>query len=84
MATGHPVIIAVDTPSNPLEQARAGLTVPPENPDALAAGILKLSHMSLEELASMGRHGRIFVEDHHDMKDLARRFGEALAESRQR
>lgn len=78
MAAARPIVIAVDTPFNPVAAAGAGLTTPPEDPAAVAAAIKALCEMSLEERREMGLRGRRYVEAHHDMVQLARRFEACL------
>lgn len=78
MAAARPVVIAVDTPFNPVAAAGAGLTTPPEDPAAVAAAIKTLCEMSLEERREMGLRGRRYVEVHHDMVQLAKRFEACL------
>ena len=81
MAAGKPVIFAGHSANNPVEEARCGLTVPPEDPHALAETILKLQSMSLEEREAMGRRGRAYVEAHYDIKLLTGRLERTLEEA---
>jgi glycosyltransferase involved in cell wall biosynthesis len=71
MAAGRPVIFTASAANNPVEEARCGLTVPPQNPQALAEAVIKLYQMSPEERAEMGKRGREYVEKHHDIRKLA-------------
>lgn len=58
MAAGKPVILAVDgDAADIVKDAGCGLTVPPQDPEALAQAILKLSEISREELDRMGKLG---------------------------
>ena len=54
MAAGRPVIIAVDTPLNPVAEAAAGLTIPPEDPHELADAIRTLARMAVSERSAYG------------------------------
>ena len=78
MAAARPIIIAVDVPSNPVAEAGAGLSVPAEDPAALAQAIKRLLTLSPEERWQMGLRGRRHVEAHHDMARLAERFEACL------
>ena len=80
LAVSRPVIFSVDTPVNPVERAGAGLTIAPEDPEALAGAVRKLSAMDASELESMGVRGRSYVMEHHDLEMLAGRVGDALHE----
>jgi len=71
MASGRPVIFTASAANNPVEEAHCGLTVPPENPQALAEAVIKLYQMSPEERAEMGKRGREYVEKYHDIRKLA-------------
>ena len=71
MAASRPVIFSVNSPNNPVEEAQAGLTVPPEEPHALARAVKELLEMSPEERWQMGLRGREYVEKHHSFQRLA-------------
>jgi glycosyltransferase involved in cell wall biosynthesis len=79
MMAGVPVLHAVDAGNDPVADAQCGLTVPPESPDAVAAGLRQLAALSAEERQAMGRRGREFVRAHHSYEVLARRFIEAVS-----
>ncbi|MBC7080574.1 MAG: glycosyltransferase family 4 protein [Methanothrix sp.] len=80
MAVAKPIIFCVNAPHNPVEEARCGITVPPRQPEALANAILKLYQMSPEDRAAMGRRGRAYVEEHHDIRKLAERLEGVLVD----
>jgi glycosyltransferase involved in cell wall biosynthesis len=71
LAASKPLILVGEPANNPVEEAHCGLTVPPENPQALAEAVIKLYQMSPEERAVMGKRGREYVEKHHDIRKLA-------------
>ena len=79
MMAGVPVLHSVDAGNDPVADSRCGLTVPPESPDAVAAGLRQMAALSAEERHAMGERGRLFVRAHHSYAVLARRFIEALA-----
>jgi len=83
MAAGRPVLLAGRAPDNPVEKARCGLTVPPEDPEALAEALLRLLQMPPEERKALGRRGREYVEQHHAIPVLTERLLECLEEGRQ-
>ncbi|MFC6619068.1 glycosyltransferase family 4 protein [Deinococcus radiophilus] len=78
LASERPVIFAINTSYNAVDQAQAGITIPPEDPQALADALLRLSRLPESERRAMGERGRAYVEEHHDMRRLARRLGNAL------
>ena len=78
MMAERAVLHSVEAGNDPVAEAQAGLTVPPENPQAVAEGIRALARMSADERAAMGRRGRAFVLAEHTYPVLARRFLDAL------
>lgn len=74
MAAARPVICAVRAGNNLVEQARAGLCVPPDDPQAVADAIITLAGMSYQERWQMGLRGREYVEKHYNVDVLARRL----------
>jgi len=78
LAASKPLILAGKPANNPVEEARCGLAVPPQNPQALAEAVIQLYQMSPEERAEMGKRGREYVEKHHDIRKLAAHLEEVL------
>ena len=74
MAAKKPIIIALNAGNDPVNEALCGINVPPENPKALAEGILKMKKLSNEERQQMGKNGFDFVQKNHDYKVLAKKF----------
>lgn len=70
-AAARPVVIAVDTPLNPVEAAGAGVTTPPEDPAAVAAAVRAVRDLTPSERTAMGLRGRDYVEKHHDLRKSA-------------
>lgn len=69
-ASGEPVIMAGNTVNDVVREARAGITVEPENPEALAEGIVKILEMAPEEREKLGANGRVYVEKYHSIRVL--------------
>ncbi len=80
LAAKRPLILAGNPANNPVEEAHCGLTVPPRDPEALAEAVIKLYQMPPEERAAMGRRGREYVEEHHNIVKLAERLEQLLRE----
>jgi glycosyltransferase involved in cell wall biosynthesis len=78
MAMGRPTVVAMEAANNPVEEANAGLTVPPENPRALADAIVRLSSMSYGQRRLLGLNARKHVVENHDYRVLARRYNDVL------
>ena len=72
------VLHAVQAGNDPVGESGCGLTVLPDDPQAVAQGLLQLAARSPDERRSMGERGRAFVLAHHTYPVLARRFLDAL------
>ena len=71
MAAAKPIVFAAKATRNPIEEAHCGLTVPPEDPEALAEAVIRLYRMPEEERKAMGCRGREYVEKYHAVPILA-------------
>jgi len=80
LAAGKPLILAGDLVDNPVKQAHCGLTVPPQNPEALAEAIVSLSRMPKEERETMGRRGREYVEKNYAIPVLVDKLIQCIEE----
>jgi glycosyltransferase involved in cell wall biosynthesis len=79
MMAARPVLHSVEAGNDPVAEAGCGLTVTPESPAAVAAGLRTLAALSPAERAAAGARGRAFVLAHHSYPVLARRFIEAVS-----
>lgn len=81
LSAGRPVIVAMDGPAADLvRDARAGLVVPPEEPQAMAEAFLALAALNTEELDAMGRRGRACVQERFAKEKVIGLYEELLAE----
>jgi glycosyltransferase involved in cell wall biosynthesis len=78
MMAGRPVLHSVEAGNDPVAEAACGLTVAPEDPQAIAQGLKRLAALKPGERKSMGERGRQFVLRHHSYPVLAARFLAAL------
>lgn len=78
LASRKPVIFACKTRYDPVAIAGAGISVPPEEPEALAHAMLALSTTPPSQLAEMGNRGRRYVENHHAIKKLGSQLDRLL------
>ncbi|HEX2013215.1 MAG TPA: glycosyltransferase family 4 protein [Roseateles sp.] len=79
MMARRPVLHSVEAGNDPVHEAGAGLTVAPEDPQAVAEGLRRLAALPAAERAAMGERGRRFVLAQHTYPVLAQRFIEALS-----
>lgn len=82
MMAGVPVLHSVEAGNDPVAEAGCGLTVAPEDADAIAAGLRRLAALPADERRAMGERGRHFVLANHTYPVLARRFIEACEGAR--
>lgn len=80
MYSGKPIIQAIEAGNDMVSEAGCGITVEPENPDAIAEAIIKLIAKPEEELALMGRKGKEFVIKNHDYKIISENFLNLMSE----
>ncbi len=74
MAAARPVILAAAAANDPVGDANCGLTVPPDDPIALASAIRTLRAMPASDRARLGANGRAYVEREHSYAGLAERL----------
>lgn len=74
MMAGVPVVHAVEAANDPVQDAGCGVSVAPEDKDALCKGILSLLAMPEDDRKAMGERGRKYVLEHHSVPRLAKRF----------
>ena len=79
MAAARPIVHATSAPADPVAASGCGISVPAEDPAALAAAIAGLVEQPAEALCEMGARGRKSVVQHNDYPALAARFLEAVA-----
>ncbi len=76
MASGRPILASVDEGSETwklIQRANAGLCIPPENPEEMAAAILALKQ-DQELRKRLGANGRTWAEQHHSPASAAEQF----------
>jgi glycosyltransferase involved in cell wall biosynthesis len=78
MAAERPVVIMSGASNNPIDEAKAGLTVPPGQIRELADAIICLASKPLKERRKMGKRGRSHVEKNYDFKKLAKKLANVL------
>jgi glycosyltransferase involved in cell wall biosynthesis len=78
LANGLPVLFACRSGNDPIQDAQAGISLAPDDPSALAAAMLSLAALPPSERRRMGGAGRRYVEQHHDIEQLAVRLGDHI------
>jgi glycosyltransferase involved in cell wall biosynthesis len=74
MMAGCPILHSVEAGNDPVADACCGLTVPPESPELIADGLLKLTELSSAERVAMGLRGQTYVKANHTYSVLAQKF----------
>jgi glycosyltransferase involved in cell wall biosynthesis len=80
LAAGRPIIIGCNAINNPIDEAGAGITVSPENPQALAEAIEILVSLPMSKRVQMGTAGRQYVEANHSYRELSSKLVKMLNE----
>lgn len=70
MASGVPILWAVDSPDCPVTDAGCGLVVPAEVPEKMAEAVVSFCSMDEEMRRQMGRQGLEYVKSNHDNRSL--------------
>lgn len=78
MAAGKPVLLSGNLKDNIIEKADCGVTVPAEDPEALASGVLTLLGMSPQDRDAMGLRGREYVRQNHDWSLLSEQLHQCI------
>ena len=81
MMAGRAVLHSVEAGNDPVAEARCGVTVAPESPEAVAEGLRQLAAQTPLTRSVMGERGRAYVIAHHGYDVLAQRFVDAVQAS---
>jgi glycosyltransferase involved in cell wall biosynthesis len=74
MYAAKPVLYAVDSGNNPVEEAGCGISAEADSPDSIAAAVLRYYNMSKKERDILGKNGRDFVLCNHTYEKLAEEY----------
>jgi glycosyltransferase involved in cell wall biosynthesis len=74
LASAKPIIHSVDAGNDPVLEAKAGISVKPENPEEIADAILMLYKMPESKRNELGQNGRVYVEKYHSYEQLAKQY----------
>ncbi|HEX8613796.1 MAG TPA: glycosyltransferase family 4 protein [Telluria sp.] len=79
MMAGRPILHSVDAGNDPVADAGCGLTVAPQDPVAVAHGLLALFTLDQQERDAAGERGRAYAMANLSYPVLGRRFLQACA-----
>ncbi|NML61949.1 glycosyltransferase family 4 protein [Massilia sp. RP-1-19] len=82
MMAARPILHSVDAGNDPVADAGCGLTVAPEDPCAVARGVLNLMSMPAAERTALGQRGKIYALRNLSYPVLGERFLNILADLR--
>lgn len=82
LMAGRPVVMAGSSAYDPVAEAVAGLSIPGEDPQALARALESIAALPPGERQEMGRRGNAWVREHHDVRALAGVLEEVLTGAR--
>lgn len=74
MMAGRPILHAVEAANDPVRDAGCGLSLPPDDPAALAAAIRQLAALPAPQRDALGRRGADYARTHLNYTLLASRF----------
>ena len=76
--SGKPILFSITSPHKPVNKAKAGLTVPAENPAAIVKAIYKLKKMSLIKRKQLGKNGQNYAIKNYDYEQIAKNLEKVL------
>ena len=79
MMAGCTILHSVDAGNDPVAEAGCGLTVAPQDPQAVARGLLALFMLEVQERAALGQRGKAYAMSNLSYPVLGRRFLQACA-----
>jgi glycosyltransferase involved in cell wall biosynthesis len=74
MAARLPVVFSAEVRNNLVDQYKAGISVPPNDPDSIASALQKFSVMTQEERRDMGMRGYVGIIKDYDINKLSRQY----------
>jgi glycosyltransferase involved in cell wall biosynthesis len=78
MVCAKPIVWAIDSANNPVDEASCGLTVAPEDAEQMAQAILELTSLSESKRREMGKRGYEYVMKYHSIPVLVNRLLEVM------
>jgi glycosyltransferase involved in cell wall biosynthesis len=82
MFCAKPIVWAIDSANNPVDEASCGLTVTPEDAEQMAKAILELTSLSDSKRREMGKRGYEYVMKYHSIPVLVDRLLEVMEDGK--
>ena len=76
--SGKPILLSIESAFKPVDIAKAGLTVPAENPQAIANAILRLKQMTAKQRKKFGKNGRSYAKKNFNYCKIAKNLEKVL------
>lgn len=77
----RPILYAIDSGKYlPVDEAKAGISVSDADPKTIAAAILELREMTVDERRKLGRNGHRYVKENHNYSILAEKLAKVIFE----
>jgi glycosyltransferase involved in cell wall biosynthesis len=80
LMAARPIIHGIEAGNDLVAEAAAGISIEPENPQAIADAVKEMRKHTQEELVEMGENGKRFVMKTHDYRVLSNKFIEIMKE----
>jgi glycosyltransferase involved in cell wall biosynthesis len=84
MMCARPIVWAINSANDPVAEAGCGISVAPEEPEAMTKAITQLYNISEQERQEMGMRGYQYTVKYHSIPILADKLLEVMAEAKQR
>lgn len=78
MMAGKPIVCAIKSGNDPVSDIQCGISVEPNNPDAISKAILELSYLLPSDRQRMGDKGHSHIVKEQTYSKLAKKFLEAM------
>lgn len=65
MMSAKPIVQAMDASNNAVEESKCGISIEPENVQAISEAILQVKNLSTENRSKMGQNGKKYVIENH-------------------
>lgn len=79
MMAAKPVIFAIEAGNDMVADAKCGVSIPPEDPVEIARAALTLASTNPADLQAMGQRGHKYILKHHEYDVLSNEFLQVLA-----
>ncbi len=78
LMSSRPIIFGSNASNDPIKDARAGISIPPDDANALTKALITMRETSDQQREQMGLNGQKFVKENHDYRQLAKDFLQSL------